>query len=55
MPGTRILMRSASPTVNFIPGFAMRRLQPDFPLAESLHAQDRVGTYGCTFLAHITS
>jgi len=54
MPGTCILMRSASPAIHFIPEFAMRCLQPHIALAESLHAQDRVGTYGCTFLAHVT-
>jgi len=54
MPGTCILMRSASPVIDFIPDFAMRRLQPNAALADCLHAQDRVGTYGCTFLAHVT-
>jgi S-adenosylmethionine-diacylglycerol 3-amino-3-carboxypropyl transferase len=53
-PGTCILMRSASPVIDFIPGFAMRRLLPNASLAERLHPQDRVGTYGCTFLAHVT-
>jgi S-adenosylmethionine-diacylglycerol 3-amino-3-carboxypropyl transferase len=53
-PGTSILMRSASPVIDFIPGFAMRRLRPDASLAGRLHLQDRVGTYGCTFLAHVT-
>jgi S-adenosylmethionine-diacylglycerol 3-amino-3-carboxypropyl transferase len=47
-------MRSASPVIDFIPGFAMRRLRPDASLAGRLHLQDRVGTYGCTFLAHVT-
>ena len=54
-PGTCILMRSASPVVNFIPEFAMRRLRVNVSLAERLHAQDRVGTYGCTLLAHVTA
>ena len=53
LPGTCILMRSASPMINFIPEFAMRRLQLDAALAERLHPHDRVGTYGCTLLAHV--
>jgi len=52
-PGTCILMRSASPEINFIPEFARRRLHLDSHTAASLHAQDRVGTYGSTLLAHI--
>ncbi|KAB2641072.1 MAG: BtaA family protein [Verrucomicrobia bacterium] len=53
-PGTCILMRSASPEIHFIPEFARRRLHLDCHTATSLHAQDRVGTYGSTLLAHIT-
>ena len=52
-PGTTILMRSASPVIDFIPEFARQRLQLDTALAERTHAEDRVGTYGCTLLAHI--
>lgn len=54
-PGTRILMRSASPVISFIPGFALQRLRLKSDLAASLHRQDRVGTYGCTFLAEVKS
>jgi S-adenosylmethionine-diacylglycerol 3-amino-3-carboxypropyl transferase len=54
-PGTCILMRSASQVLDFIPDFAMKRLQLNAPLAESMHLQDRVGTYGCTLLAHVTT
>ena len=54
-PGTRILMRSASPAIQFIPDFAMRRLHADAALADCLHEQDRVGTYGCTFLARVAT
>jgi S-adenosylmethionine-diacylglycerol 3-amino-3-carboxypropyl transferase len=53
-PGTRILMRSASPVIHFIPEFAMKRLELDTRLVEHLHPQDRVGTYGSTLLAHVT-
>lgn len=54
LPGTRILMRSASPVIDFIPEFAMRRLELDAPLADRLHRHDRVGTYGRTLLAYVT-
>jgi len=52
-PGTCILMRSASPQINFIPEFARRRLLLNPHMAAKLHSQDRVGTYGCTLLAHV--
>lgn len=52
-PGTRILMRSASPVIDFIPAFAMQRLRLNQVLADDLHLQDRVGTYGCTLLADV--
>jgi S-adenosylmethionine-diacylglycerol 3-amino-3-carboxypropyl transferase len=52
-PGTRILMRSASPEIDFIPDFALKRLRQNRELAEALHVQDRVGTYGCTLLADV--
>lgn len=54
-PGTRILMRSASPSIDFLPGIARERLEPETELADRLHRLDRVGTYGCTFLARITA
>lgn len=54
-PGTRILMRSASPIIDFIPESARQRLQLNKPLADALHLQDRVGTYGCTLLADVIS
>jgi S-adenosylmethionine-diacylglycerol 3-amino-3-carboxypropyl transferase len=53
-PGTCVLMRSASPVIDFIPAFAKERLQLNAALADALHPRDRVGTYGCTLLAHIT-
>lgn len=53
-PGTSILMRSASPGIEFIPAFARERLElPDPDRTASLHRLDRVGTYGCTFFARI--
>jgi len=53
-PGTRILMRSASPEINFIPESARKRLRlfPDW--TSRLHQQDRVGTYGSTLLAEVS-
>jgi len=53
-PGTCILMRSASPAIDFIPDFAMKRLQLNTPFTDRLHQKDRVGTHGCTLLAHVT-
>ncbi len=52
-PGTCILMRSASPVIDFIPAFALERLQINTTLADQLHPRDRVGTYGRTLLAHV--
>lgn len=53
--GTRILMRSASPEIDFIPDFALERLRLNRPVADALHLKDRVGTYGCTLLADVTA
>lgn len=52
-PGTRILMRSASPEIDFIPAAARDRLRFFPELTNRLHAQDRVGTYGSTLLAEV--
>lgn len=52
-PGTRILMRSASPVIEFIPSFAMDQLNLHEEEASRLHQLDRVGTYGCTLLASV--
>lgn len=55
-PGTSILMRSASPVIDFLPAFARERLHPaDETRTAELHRLDRVGTYGCTFFAHVTA
>jgi S-adenosylmethionine-diacylglycerol 3-amino-3-carboxypropyl transferase len=51
--GTRILMRSASSEIDFIPAPVRERLKFFPELANRLHAQDRVGTYGCTVLAEV--
>lgn len=52
-PGTRILMRSASPEISFIPAVARERLRFFPDLTRRLHEQDRVGTYGSTLLAEV--
>jgi S-adenosylmethionine-diacylglycerol 3-amino-3-carboxypropyl transferase len=52
-PGACILMRSASPQIDFIPPQAMQRLRLDPDQAARHHPLDRVGTYGCTLLAHV--
>ena len=55
-PGTAILMRSASPEIDFIPDFARERLAlADGAKTEALHRRDRVGTYGCTLFARVTA
>lgn len=52
-PGTRILMRSASPEIDFIPPATRERLRFFPEVTERLHRQDRVGTYGSTLLAEV--
>lgn len=52
-PGTRILMRSASRHIDFIPRAARERLRLFSDLAGRLHELDRVGTYGSTLLAEV--
>ncbi len=52
-PGTRILMRSASPEIDFIPLPIRERLKFFPDTANRLHQQDRVGTYGSTLLAEV--
>jgi S-adenosylmethionine-diacylglycerol 3-amino-3-carboxypropyl transferase len=52
-PGTRILMRSASPEIDFIPEPVRDRLRFFSELTGCLHLQDRVGTYGSTLLAEV--
>jgi len=52
-PGTTVLMRSASPVIDFIPHFARERLTEDTARTDALHRLDRVGTYGCTLFARI--
>ena len=48
-------MRSAASRIEFLPAWVTERLSFDEASATELHALDRVGTYGCTFTATITS
>lgn len=55
IPGTKILMRSAGASVDFIPPFA-RDVLTFFPeITEKRHREDRVGTYGSVHLAEVRS
>ena len=51
-PGAKVLMRSASTSIDFLPEFVKERLVID-PRAEALHKIDRVGTYGCTLFGEL--
>lgn len=51
--GTRILMRSASPSIDFLPPGVGERLILHSGIADRLHGRDRVGTYGCTLFAEV--
>jgi len=46
--GTKILMRSASPDITYLPAFVTEKI--DFTNRVKEHYFDRVGTYGCTYL-----
>lgn len=52
-PGTKILMRSASTDINFIPKSIQASLQFFPQLTLPLHQLDRVGTYGSLHLAEV--
>ncbi|MCB0208111.1 MAG: BtaA family protein [Anaerolineae bacterium] len=52
-PGTKILMRSASPDINFIPPSIQSSLRFYPELTKPLHEVDRVGTYGSLHLAEV--
>jgi S-adenosylmethionine-diacylglycerol 3-amino-3-carboxypropyl transferase len=52
-PGTRILMRSAGPDLSFLPPSVRSRLRFFPELTQSLHEQDRVGTYGSLHLGEV--
>lgn len=52
-PGARILLRSAGPEVDFIPGSVRARLAFHSNLTRPAHLRDRVGTYGSVHLAEV--
>jgi len=52
-PGSKILMRSASKELGFLPDLAKSSLRFFPELTDALHKQDRVGTYGSLHLAEV--
>jgi S-adenosylmethionine-diacylglycerol 3-amino-3-carboxypropyl transferase len=52
-PGTKILMRSAAYSLDFLPARARRALSFFHEWTAILHLRDRVGTYGSTHLAEV--
>ena len=52
-PGSRILMRSASNSVDFLPTDAVNALHFHDERARALHVKDRVGTYGSLHFAEV--
>ncbi|MEM7531830.1 MAG: BtaA family protein [Chloroflexota bacterium] len=52
-PGTKILMRSASPTVDFLPPVVPSKLCFHPERTDILHQQDRVGTYASLHMAEV--
>lgn len=51
--GTKILMRSASTTLDFVPENIRGRVRFHPELTESLHKTDRVGTYGSLHMGEV--
>ncbi|NGP76319.1 BtaA family protein [Balneolaceae bacterium YR4-1] len=54
-PGAKILFRSAARECEFLPEFTQDRLTFRPELTERLHPNDRVGTYGNTYLAEVNN
>ncbi len=52
-PGSKIMLRSASPELNFLPEMVKSAVRFFPELTGALHAQDRVGTYGSLHLAEV--
>ncbi len=52
-PGAKILLRSAAPQADFVPGFARERLRFDTENTAREHRRDRVGTYASVHLATV--
>jgi S-adenosylmethionine-diacylglycerol 3-amino-3-carboxypropyl transferase len=53
-PGARIIYRSGSMSCDYIPQFALQRLQFQSEKTEALHHRDRVGTYASFHFATVT-
>ncbi|MBR9920997.1 MAG: BtaA family protein [Bacteroidetes bacterium] len=51
--GTRILLRSAAPEVDFFPDFVLDRVEFEEEETLKQHALDRVGTYASVYLATV--
>jgi S-adenosylmethionine-diacylglycerol 3-amino-3-carboxypropyl transferase len=51
--GSKVMMRSAGAEVDFIPHQARSAVRFFPELTETLHRQDRVGTYGSLHLAEV--
>jgi S-adenosylmethionine-diacylglycerol 3-amino-3-carboxypropyl transferase len=49
--GTRLLLRSAGPALDFLPDWVRAAVRFDTARTEALHPQDRVGTYASLHLA----
>lgn len=52
-PGSKILMRSAIPEINFLPDFVQSSLRFFPELTTPLHIQDRVGIYSSLYLGEV--
>jgi S-adenosylmethionine-diacylglycerol 3-amino-3-carboxypropyl transferase len=52
-PGAKILFRSAGRHCNYLPEFIFNHVEFNEEKTERLHAKDRVGTYGSTYLAEV--
>jgi S-adenosylmethionine-diacylglycerol 3-amino-3-carboxypropyl transferase len=48
--GTRLLLRSAAPEVDFFPDFVNKAVEWEKTKTQETHFNDRVGTYGCVYL-----
>jgi S-adenosylmethionine-diacylglycerol 3-amino-3-carboxypropyl transferase len=51
--GTKVLMRSASTEIDFLPDFVKSQLDFYPMLTDELHQKDRVGTYGSTYFGKV--
>ena len=49
-PGTKVLLRSAAPRIDFFPKFVKDRIVWEHEKTQIMHTQDRVGTYASTYM-----